>query len=95
VVHRLRTFPWRTLAWFVIVGVPAFALALKSLVVMTDPAFPRQDAIIDIDGRQELPHFVVGGDLLVPFLFGTILGAIAVWRGRRLFFDVAEWRRGR
>src|SRR5438552_11261772 len=86
-------FPWRSFALFIVPGLPALAFALRVIVIITDPAFPRPDSTIEFNG-QEVPHVVVvGADLLIPFLLGAMFGAIAVWRGLRLWSEINEWRR--
>jgi hypothetical protein len=86
--HQMRQqFPWKELAYLLLVGIPAIAAALSwGLFVWTDPG-PRYDNLIIDD------HGIVGVfNRLVAFVPATFFGGVGIFSVLRFQRRMADRR---
>jgi len=91
--QRSLDFPWSSFRRALLFGVPALALATRAALLTVSE--PYNDMILEFGDGREMPRTLGVEGVVIPALFVGVCGGIGVWLWRRLWIDIAEWRRER
>jgi len=91
--HHAVDFPWSSFLRALLFGVPALALATTAALLTVSE--PYNDMILEFGDGREMPRTLGVEGVVIPALFLAVCGGIGVWLWRRLWIDIAEWRRDR
>ena len=90
--HHAVDFPWSSFRRALLFGVPALAIGVMVATLVFTASYDHE--VLVFNGR-EVPVGLTFDSVVILAVLATPFGATGVWLCRRLWIDIAEWRKRR